>query len=104
MKPAALVLSPWPDFLMNPLQALCVCHDYFDAADKEALIAGVAGEVRAIVMAGGGVAPVDLLERLPALEIVTVFGVGYDGVPVSYCQQRGIRVTNTPDVLTDDVA
>jgi len=33
-----------------------------------------------------------------------VFGVGYDGVPTAYCRERGIKVTNTPDVLTDDVA
>src|SRR4029077_2910541 len=37
-------------------------------------------------------------------EIISVFGVGYDGVPVDYCRQRGLKVTNTPDVLTDDVA
>jgi hydroxypyruvate reductase len=41
---------------------------------------------------------------LPALEIISVFGVGYDGVPIDYCRERGIRVTHTPDVLTDDVA
>jgi lactate dehydrogenase-like 2-hydroxyacid dehydrogenase len=41
---------------------------------------------------------------LPKLEIISVFGVGYDGVPVAYCKGRGIKVTNTPDVLTDDVA
>ena len=40
----------------------------------------------------------------PAVEIIAVHGVGYDGVPVDYCRQRGIRVTNTPDVLTEDVA
>jgi phosphoglycerate dehydrogenase-like enzyme len=38
------------------------------------------------------------------LEIISVFGVGYDGVPVAYCKQRGIKVGHTPDVLTDDVA
>ncbi|MGE0115078.1 MAG: 2-hydroxyacid dehydrogenase [Steroidobacteraceae bacterium] len=48
--------------------------------------------------------PVSLLESLPKLEIISVFGVGYDGVPIEYCRQRQIRVTNTPDVLTDDVA
>ena len=42
--------------------------------------------------------------RLPNLEIISVFGVGYDGVPVEYCRKRGLKVTNTPDVLTDDVA
>ena len=48
--------------------------------------------------------PTTLIDALPALEIVSVFGVGYDGVPVDHCRARGIRVTNTPDVLTDDVA
>jgi hypothetical protein len=56
------------------------------------------------VQGGGTVTPTDLLDALPKLEIISVFGVGYDGVPVDYCRQRGIKVTNTPDVLTDDVA
>jgi lactate dehydrogenase-like 2-hydroxyacid dehydrogenase len=50
------------------------------------------------------VTPTSLLDALPALEIISVFGVGYDGVPVDYCRKRGLKVTNTPDVLTDDVA
>jgi lactate dehydrogenase-like 2-hydroxyacid dehydrogenase len=45
-----------------------------------------------------------LLDALPNLEIISVFGVGYDGVPIDYCRKRGIKVTNTPDVLTEDVA
>ena len=53
---------------------------------------------------GGTVTPTTLLDALPKLEIISVFGVGYDGVPVDYCRKRGIKVTNTPDVLTDDVA
>ncbi len=48
--------------------------------------------------------PTTLLDALPKLEIISVFGVGYDGVPVDYCRSRGIKVTNTPDVLTEDVA
>ncbi|MGV3659193.1 MAG: 2-hydroxyacid dehydrogenase [Prosthecobacter sp.] len=99
-----LILAPLPDFLMEPLKAGHACHDYFHAADKEALLAEVGAQIRGIVMAGGSVAPVALLERLPQLEIISVFGVGYDGVPVDWCRAHGIRVTNTPDVLTEDVA
>ncbi|MBE2287016.1 MAG: 2-hydroxyacid dehydrogenase [Prosthecobacter sp.] len=99
-----LILAPLPDFLLEPLRAAHLCHDYFHATDKEALLAEVGGQIRAIVMAGGSVAPVALLERLPKLEIISVFGVGYDGVPVDWCREHGIRVTNTPDVLTEDVA
>lgn len=99
-----LILAPLPDFLLEPLRAAHLCHDYFHATDKEALLAEVGEQIRAIVMAGGSVAPVALLERLPKLEIISVFGVGYDGVPVDWCREHGIRVTNTPDVLTEDVA
>ncbi len=99
-----LILAPLPDFLLEPLRAAHLCHDYFHATDKEALLAEVGGQIRAVVMAGGSVAPVALLERLPKLEIISVFGVGYDGVPVDWCREHGIRVTNTPDVLTEDVA
>lgn len=99
-----LILAPLPDFLMEPLRAAHACHDYFHAPDKEALLGEAGARIRGVVMAGGSVAPVTLLERLPKLEIVSVFGVGYDGVPVDWCRAHGIRVTNTPDVLTEDVA
>jgi lactate dehydrogenase-like 2-hydroxyacid dehydrogenase len=45
-----------------------------------------------------------LIDALPALEIVASFSVGIDRVDLAKCRERGIRVTNTPDVLTDDVA
>lgn len=99
-----LILAPLPDFLMEPLKVENTCHDYFHAEDKVALLAEVGAQVRGIVMAGGSVAPVALLERLPGLEIISVFGVGYDGVPVDWCRAHGVHVTNTPDVLTEDVA
>jgi hydroxypyruvate reductase len=106
MKPEVLVLAALPDFLMEPLRAVAVCHDFWQADEqgRAALLEETGPRIRGVVMAGGSVAPVELLEKLPGLEIVSVFGVGYDGVPVDYCEKRGIRVTNTPDVLTDDVA
>lgn len=59
---------------------------------------------RALV--GGGSVLVDqaLLDTLPALEIVAVNGVGYDRIDLGAVRARGVRVTTTPDVLTDDVA
>lgn len=46
----------------------------------------------------------DFMRALPNLEIVANFGVGYDGVDAAYAGQHGIMVTNTPDVLTEEVA
>jgi len=99
-----LVTAPLPQFLYEPLRADYRCHDYAAANDKPALLASLGTRVRGLVQGGGTVTPTSLLDALPALEIISVFGVGYDGVPVDYCRTRGIKVTNTPDVLTDDVA
>jgi lactate dehydrogenase-like 2-hydroxyacid dehydrogenase len=104
MKPEVIVTAPLPPFLYDPLKAAYECHDYTQAKDKAALVAAHAKGIRGLVQGGGTLTPVELLASLPALEIISVFGVGYDGVPVAYCKERGLKVTNTPDVLTDDVA
>ena len=59
---------------------------------------------RAIVGGGSSVVDAALLDRLPALEIIAIHGVGYDGIDLAAAKARGIAVTTTPDVLTDDVA
>src|SRR5512132_202946 len=99
-----LITAPLPPFLYEPLKQAYRCHDYAQAADKSALLRDIGRQVRGLVQGGGTVTPTELLDALPALEIISVFGVGYDGVPIDYCKRRGIKVTNTPDVLTDDVA
>lgn len=63
-----------------------------------------AAAVRAVVTSGRVGVPSELMAALPNLEIVTNFGVGYDTTDVEQAVARGIRVTNTPDVLTDCVA
>jgi hydroxypyruvate reductase len=104
MQPDIIVTAPLPPFLYEPLKSSYRCHDYYKAGDKPGTLEAVGKRIRGLVQGGGTVTPTSLLDALPALEIISVFGVGYDGVPVTYCKGRGIKVTNTPDVLTDDVA
>jgi hydroxypyruvate reductase len=104
MQPDILVIAPLPPFLYDPLKADYRCHDYYQSSHKPGLLAAEGARIRGLVQGGGTMTPTALLDQLPKLEIISVFGVGYDGVPVAYCKQRGIKVTNTPDVLTDDVA
>lgn len=99
-----MINASLPPFLYEPLRQDYRCHDYVQVGDKDGFLAEVGGKIRGLVQSGNSSSPVELLETLPKLEIISVFGVGYDGVPVDYCRQRGIKVTNTPDVLTDDVA
>ncbi|TMH61133.1 MAG: hypothetical protein E6H53_03010 [Betaproteobacteria bacterium] len=104
MQPDILVTAPLPPFLYEPLKADYRCHDYYQSSHKPGLLAAEGARVRGLVQGGGTLTPTELLDKLPKLEIISVFGVGYDGVPVAYCKERGLKVTNTPDVLTDDVA
>lgn len=99
-----IITAPLPPFLYEPLLSDYRCHDYLQATDKPGFLAEVGAKVRGLVQGGQTTTPTTLLDALPKLEIISVFGVGYDGVPVEYCRQRGIKVTHTPDVLTDDVA
>jgi lactate dehydrogenase-like 2-hydroxyacid dehydrogenase len=99
-----LVTAPLPDFLYEPLKRDYRCHDYHQSSHKPGLLAAEGARIRGLVQGGGTVTPTTLLDALPSLEIISVFGVGYDGVPVAYCRERGLKVTHTPDVLTDDVA
>jgi lactate dehydrogenase-like 2-hydroxyacid dehydrogenase len=104
MHPDILITAPVPAFLYDPLKASYCCHDYFRSGNKPELLATVNSKILGLVQDGGTVTPAALLDQLPNLEIISVLGVGYDGVPVELCRKRGIKVTNTPDVLTDDVA
>lgn len=61
-----------------------------------------AARVRGIAIAGS--VPATLMEKLPNLQVIANFGVGYDGVDVAAAARRGVIVTNTPDVLDDEVA
>jgi lactate dehydrogenase-like 2-hydroxyacid dehydrogenase len=83
------------------LAARYTVHKLHEAADKDARIAGVADRVRGI--AGGNVGP-ELMDRLPKLEIIANFGVGYDSIDTKAARARNIRVTNTPNVLNDAMA
>ena len=97
--PEILCVSKLPPFLMSDLQDHFQIHDHEHITDPGAL-----GRIRAIV--GGGESKIDkkLLSLFPAVEMVSIFGVGYDGVDIPTIQERGIRVTHTPGVLNDDVA
>lgn len=60
--------------------------------------------IRAVVGNASTGADAELIDDLPKLEIISSFSVGIDKIDLGKCKEKGIRVTNTPDVLTEDVA
>ena len=103
-KPEILQIGPYPEWDQVPLEESFVVHKYYEAPDKAALLAEVGPNVRGIATRGELGADAELIAALPKLEIISIYGVGFDAVDLDACRARGIRVTNTPGVLTDDVA
>jgi lactate dehydrogenase-like 2-hydroxyacid dehydrogenase len=103
-RPDVLMTGPYPEWDMGPLAEQYTLHRLWEAQDKQALIAERAGAIRAIATRGELGASGDLIAALPKLEIISCYGVGTDAIDLAAARARGIRVTNTPDVLTGDVA
>lgn len=97
---AVAKLSP---LLAEPLTAAYTVHERLHETDPQAF-AAVAPRIRAIAASGESKVDAALIAKLPALEIISVMGVGYDGIDVAAAKARGVVVTHTPGVLNDDVA
>jgi lactate dehydrogenase-like 2-hydroxyacid dehydrogenase len=103
-KPDILQMGSYPDWDQVPLDSAFTCHRYFEAADKAAFLAQVGPKIRAIATRGDLGASRAVIDACPNLEVISVYGVGYDAVDMAACRARGIFVTNTPDVLSEDCA
>ena len=103
-KPQVLQVGPYPDWDQGPLDTQFTMHRYFEAADKQAFLREVGPGIRGIATRGELGANRAMIEACPKLEVISVYGVGFDAVDLNAARERGIRVTNTPDVLTNDVA
>jgi lactate dehydrogenase-like 2-hydroxyacid dehydrogenase len=101
-KSEVLLVSPFYGPSIEELNRRYRVHEYWRAPDRQRLINTVASSCRAV--ATSGVAGADVIEGLENLGLIASFGVGYDGVDVSLASARQVKVTNTPDVLTDEVA
>jgi hydroxypyruvate reductase len=101
-KPALLLVARLPDAWVGRLRERFDCHAHgpLDAAALGAL----APRLRGIVATGESVVSRELIARLPALEIISVMGVGHDGIDLAAARERGICVAHTPGVSTDDIA
>jgi lactate dehydrogenase-like 2-hydroxyacid dehydrogenase len=99
-----LVVVRYPEADMAELERHFTLHVLSDAANPAALLADVGPRIRAVATNGEAGANAGLIDALPQLEIIVSYGVGVDAIDLGHAAKRGIRVTNTPDVLTGDVA
>jgi len=100
-----LVYGPNKPIVTNGFSDQFVLHAFETTHDIERLTPDVAGKIRGAAVTYNSVrGDAATLAKFPKLEIVSSFGVGYDHVDANYARDHNIMVTNTPDVLTEEVA
>jgi lactate dehydrogenase-like 2-hydroxyacid dehydrogenase len=103
-KPDVLVLGPPKAVVLEGLAPAFTVHR-LPEAEPQSYLAAIAPRLRAIAVTSvTDRVDAALMARLPRLAIVSTFGVGYDHIDAAFAGQHGIVVTNTPDVLTEEVA
>jgi lactate dehydrogenase-like 2-hydroxyacid dehydrogenase len=104
IKPEILQLEPMLPIVNDQLQEHFTVHKLWLEEDHAALYGKHGTAIRAVAVGGHEPVRVEMFEGLPNLEIVASFGVGYDHIDAAAATERGVVVTNTPDVLSDEVA
>ena len=100
-----VVHGPIKPIVTNGFSDQFVLHQFETIGDLERLTPEVAAKVRGLAVTYNTVrGDAKTLARFPKLEIVSAFGVGYDHIDAAYARDHNIMVTNTPDVLTEEVA
>ena len=103
-KPDVLLLGPPKRVMTEGLAAAFNVHR-LPERDAEAALAAIAPKVKAIAVSSvTDRVDAHMMARMPQLAIVSTFGVGYDHIDAAFAAAHGIIVTNTPDVLTEEVA
>lgn len=102
-RPHILAVAKLAPLFMEELVSAFTVHDRLHESDLAAF-AKLAPMIRGIAGSGESKVSRALMDQLPALEIVSIMGVGYDGVDISAALERRVPVTHTPGVLNNEVA
>jgi lactate dehydrogenase-like 2-hydroxyacid dehydrogenase len=104
-KPDVLLLGSKKPVMVKGLESKVNLHYLVDAKDPEEFIRSVGGKIRAIAIAyTANKLDAAFMQKFPKLEQISSFGVGYDHVDAKWAGEHGIIVTNTPEVLNEEVA
>ncbi len=103
-KPDILITGTYPKWDMGPMEESFTLHTIEPGAPSSSLPRDVAEKITGMAMKGHAHVGPDYLDALPNLGMIANYGVGYDTIDVEAASDRGIPVTNTPDVLSGDVA
>lgn len=99
-----LILARLPEAQTAQLRGKFTLHVLSRRDDPEAVLKEIGDRVEGIVASIWAPVSAKLIRALPNLEIIANYGVGYDNIDTEAARERGVVITNTPDVVTDDTA
>lgn len=103
-KPHILTFETYEDWDVGPMEAQYTVHKMPRSGTLSELPAEIIAKIEAIAFKGHSKLGPNIIDALPKLGMIANYGVGYDTIDVAHAASKGIKVSNTPDVLTDDVA
>ena len=104
-KPDVLLVGQKKPVMIKGLEPKVMLHFLADAKDPEAFIKSIGDKIRAIAIAyTANKLDAVFMQKFPRLEQISSFGVGYDHLDAKWAGEHGIIVTNTPEVLNEEVA
>lgn len=103
-KPSILSFTTYDAWDLEPMTELFDVHQFPTSGHAEDLPVEVRESIRAFAFKGHSTLDAKIIDAFPNLGLIANYGVGYDTIDVAYAASKNVLVSNTPDVLTDDVA
>ena len=99
-----LIMTEMPQYFVNLADKNFNTHKLWMQNNEDQYLLEIKEEVDAIAVMGGYKITPSLMKSMPNLKIIACYGVGYDAIDIDYAKSLNIKVTNTPEVLNDEVA
>ena len=103
MKKNLLIMTKMPEYFVSLADQNFNTHKLWKQKDEDNYLFEVREDIDAIAVMGGYKITPDLMKSMPNLKIIACYGVGYDAIDVNFAKSLAIKVTNTPEVLNDEV-
>ena len=99
-----LIMTEMPQYFVNLADKNFNTYKLWVQNNEDEYLSEIKEKVDAIAVMGGYKITPSLMKSMPNLKIIACYGVGYDAIDIDYAKSLNINVTNTPEVLNDEVA
>jgi len=99
-----LIMTEMPHYFVSLADKNFNTFKLWTKENEDTYLTEIKKEVDAIAVMGGYKITPELMKSMPNLKIIACYGVGYDAIDIDYAKSLNIKVTNTPEVLNDEVA